>query len=823
MEDQLGALLRRLRKRSGLTQEQLAERSGVSVRTIRRLETGGSADHRTRTVLLLADALGVEGEERRELAAVLAKAPPEQAATPAPVPEPVPASVPEPAPLPVRPAALVEAAAELASEVGRRWRAEEEQRRVHDPFPLPVRWRVAPAELTDRRENVQRLPPGSAPGVLDLGGDLRGVAEVYRRIPSGRLVVLGRGGSGKSVLAARFLLDLLAQASPADRVPVIFSVGSWDPTRTGLRDWLAERLLRDHPHLVARAPGGTTLAAALVDAGLVLPVLDGFDEIAEGLRPDALDALNASSLPLVLTSRRQEYAEAVQAAGVPLVWAAAVELIDLTPGDLADYLPRTARPVAGGGDAGLWDGVLAALRTRDGAAERNLAAVLSTPLMVVLARTVYSETPGADPAELLDAARFPTRRALEEHLLAGFVPTLYRRHAPGSAAAARGRWAGGDVAQVRYWLGYLAHHLAALDDGSQRDLAWWRIGESVRRSTRLVVVALACGLAATAADWAVSLVLRPLLLGWTGAGVGAALLDGVLVGPVAALGFGLMYGVVARPGAAALAPTRVRLRLPWPRVRVRVGRRPVRVFASRFGAGLLGGLVVGAGYAAVLTLHAVLATGLSFGSAPVLQSAGINMLAFGLIFGLPAATVFTLVAVCEAPLDIACAATPSALLAANRSTAARQVVVFAPLLALATALGGVLVTSLLRRVFGPVNWSFADGLLSGAVVGLGGALAYALAFTAWGQWVLLSRIWLPLTGRLPRDTAAFLDDAYRRGVLRRSGAVHQFRHSRLQHHLGAEFRAQHTSWAPAVFDPLPSGETAVPGDAAAGRSGAAAS
>jgi hypothetical protein len=58
-----------------------------------------------------------------------------------------------------------------------------------------------------------------------------------------------------------------------------------------------------------------------------------------------------------------------------------------------------------------------------------------------------------------------------------------------------------------------------------------------------------------------------------------------------------------------------------------------------------------------------------------------------------------------------------------------------------------------------------------------------LSVTAWGQWVILSRIWLPLTGRLPWALLTFLDDAHKRGVLRQAGAVYQFRHARLQDHL----------------------------------------
>ncbi|MFC9751764.1 helix-turn-helix domain-containing protein [Streptomyces sp. NPDC056921] len=389
MADQLGTLLRRLRKRSGLTQEQLEARSGVSVRTIRRLENGRSSDHRLGTVNLLADALEAGPEDRRQLAATLANSKAEPDGEASPVPVPVPDSAPVPVPLPAqnfvqipgqipgqnpghnpvpkaRPAPtpspfhgeLVTPAAELAREIRRRWQREEEHRRVHDPFPLPVRWKDAPESLTDHSENIQRLPPGATPDRMDLSGDLGSVAEVYRRIGSGRLVVLGRAGSGKSVLTIRFVLDQLEAREPHDRVPVVFSIGSWDPTAVALRDWLIDRLVRDHPHLTRRAPDGSTLASALVDADLVLPVLDGFDEIAEGLRSTALEVLNATSLPLVLTSRRGEFAEAVQEAGAPLVWAAGLELTDLTLEDLSAYLPRTARPVlrSDGGTTPVWTG-----------------------------------------------------------------------------------------------------------------------------------------------------------------------------------------------------------------------------------------------------------------------------------------------------------------------------------------------------------------------------------------------------------------------------------------------------------------------------------
>ncbi|MEU6720171.1 NB-ARC domain-containing protein [Nonomuraea sp. NPDC046802] len=65
----LGTLLRGWRERALLTQEQLAQRADLNVRTVRRLENRGLQQPRTTSILLLAEALGLDGEERAVLAA----------------------------------------------------------------------------------------------------------------------------------------------------------------------------------------------------------------------------------------------------------------------------------------------------------------------------------------------------------------------------------------------------------------------------------------------------------------------------------------------------------------------------------------------------------------------------------------------------------------------------------------------------------------------------------------------------------------------------------------------------------------------------------
>lgn len=692
MASQFGLLLRQWRQRAGLSQEALAQRAAVGIRTVRGLETGERTDPRMGTVRSLADALELTGAERAELFSAAGRD------------EPVVIE-------PVRFDPLAEAVETLKVAVEARWRREEEQGQIHDPVPLPVRWDAAPETLRDSWLNIG--------GEAALDGRLDQVVEVYRKVASRRLVVLGRAGSGKTVLTTRFVLDLLGARDVRDPVPVIFSLGSWHPERVGLRDWMAEQLTRDHPFLGAPGPSGGTLAAALVDAQRVLPVLDGFDEIAAGLHRPALNALNTTTLPLLLTSRVDEYRDAVEGTDV-LTSAAAVVLADLTCDDLADYLPRTTRK-------DVWTLVLDEVRNGG-----VLAKVLTTPLMVALARRIYSDTPDHDPAELL---RFHDADEIERHLLGSFVPAVY----------------GAEAERVQPWLGYLADHLTRL---GTHDLAWWRFGTSSK------VTGLSVGIAVGMAD----LVLEAAVLG---ALTGRGLVFAVMIGLVTGVSFGVAHWYVVR--AAPLEPVRTRLRL-----RGRLGKR----VWSRALLGLAFCGAVGGAYGLV--------QGISFWLAwPGWQmNTGVlaDVVVFALVFGFGGALVFGLVAAMEAPLDLRSAGSPGDLIDANRRHVFGLVAVVVPAFALfvvaATEVGVVVLVALRFEVV----WTPVTALALGLVGGAGGGLAYVLSLTAWGQWVVFARVWLPLTGRLPWRLPAFLDDAYRRGVLRRAGAVYQFRHARLQDH-----------------------------------------
>jgi transcriptional regulator with XRE-family HTH domain len=65
------SFMRDHRRAAGLTQEQLAERAGLSPRTISELERGGEHVPRRDTVALLVQALGLAGSDREAFEALV--------------------------------------------------------------------------------------------------------------------------------------------------------------------------------------------------------------------------------------------------------------------------------------------------------------------------------------------------------------------------------------------------------------------------------------------------------------------------------------------------------------------------------------------------------------------------------------------------------------------------------------------------------------------------------------------------------------------------------------------------------------------------------
>ena len=279
------------------------------------------------------------------------------------------------------------------------------------------------------------------------------------------------------MLMIRLVLDLIGHRSGGNPVPILASIASWNPVDQDLREWLAAQLLIDHPGLTGPPPVGgieRTQAAALFADHLILPVLDGLDEIPEQIRGTAIDKINNALRPgerLVVTCRSEQYRDAIRPKGGselrPVEAAAAIELCPLDLAAAREYLWHGA---PGPETRARWDRLFNRLGKKAPVRE-----AFTTPLMVSLAHAVYNSSPAGssrarpDPCELRNRA-LTDRKAVESLLFDAFIPAAYR-HDPG------GRWKAQDAEK---WLVFLACHLERKVAGP--DLAWWQFRRSMPRT-----------------------------------------------------------------------------------------------------------------------------------------------------------------------------------------------------------------------------------------------------------------------------------------------------------------------------------------------------
>ncbi|MFE2155811.1 NACHT domain-containing protein [Streptomyces lavendulae] len=735
---------------------------------------------------------------------------------------------------------------ELAVAVRRQWEAEARVRRLNDPYPLPVSWEPAPGELVEEWRHITSAAaawpsglhsdPGAwASGPSALAGTDGAIDNVLESVPTGRLVVLGAPGSGKTVLLVRLVLSLLEQRSSGGAVPVLFSLSTWNPSEQDLESWMCEQLLQDYTALRAPVHGSLermNWAQALITHRLLLPVLDGLDEIPAAVRPAALSQINVALSPggkIVLSSREQEFREALApTTSVPskLSGAAGVALQPVRHEAVAEYLLRDSGG-AGTAAATRWAPVTSHLSCGDTA----LAQALSTPLMLFLARTFYNPRPGEqtgslpNPAELCDVTRFPTVSCIQQYLFDAFVPAVYRPHAD---PRKRPRW---QAADAQRWLAFLGAHLESRLQGTT-DFAWWHLRHSAPRPLVGLLIGVTSGLvgglvAGFGADIGIGFgagLGSGILLGFvvalpvrriSGSGQGAlsglagglaggliggllsglaSLLDiGFAVGPAGGIAAGLGVGLAVGPGSGPRGGL----------VGGAVGGATAGLM-SGIGSGLPSGIVngVGIGLAAGLTawlagrnepaqrLHwspVGAAGGLAVGCALALAAGLVAGLAAGVMVGLVTGAVGTLIAgLTGVPTDLTAAGGPKAVLRRDVRTFALIFLVMA--LAIGTVVDlvtGLAVTTELQLATDPTVLLTA-GLAPGAAMGVISGLAIAFTQAAGGTF-RLAHCWLALRGRLPWRLMHFLADAHEhRGVLRQVGAVYQFRHAELQRRVAGE-------------------------------------
>ncbi|WP_062649114.1 hypothetical protein [Streptomyces maremycinicus] len=395
---------------------------------------------------------------------------------------------------------------ELARVVGAQWQEEAGLRRLLEPAPLPVRWRVSERQVAGRvvaatAEGAGRARFGPLPGIapatrarLRDGGGAAELHGVYGGLASGRLLLVGPPAAGKTAAAVLLLLDALAhraaRATPADRarvpVPVLLSLDGWEPAEDTAVDWAADRLTREYTLFHGRE--GRVRARQLLEQGRVSLFLDGLDEVTGKLRGAMVGALETAPFRLVLVSRSRE--AVLTAKKARLGGALAVEIQPVRPADAAGYLLNRlpATPSAA------WRELTGRLLTETGPlAAGPLAAALAGPLAIALLRDVYGDDGPVD--ELLDTARFPTRAAVENHLLDHAVVAAYTRRPghPRPRCSAR---------TAERTLRYLATRLT--QEGGH-DLRWWHLPGWTGHRPRLIAVwivsTLVCGPPGTVMAW----------------------------------------------------------------------------------------------------------------------------------------------------------------------------------------------------------------------------------------------------------------------------------------------------------------------------------
>jgi len=595
------------------------------------------------------------------------------------------------------------------------------------------------------REMVRYRPAGGgAHGQLDT------VLDYYESLDPGRFVILGKPGSGKTVLAVHLLVRILERRQAGHprpdgqpwAVPVRFSLAAYDTTLT-LDQWITgqlEQRFTDLPEAVARE---------LVDRRRILPVLDGLDE----MDPDqgtpqraiaAVDRINTyvrgtGPSPVVVTCRLDRYKQLIGIGTTPAP-ATDVYIEELDVAQVSAYLHAQLR---GPTDEAAWGPILTYLDDDpDSAITRAFIRAVSSPWRLTLAVTVCRS--GTNPADLLTAATVAPSTAdarqadpVLSMLLDRFIPAATRLH-PDSRYT--------DPAKVTRWLTTLADHLRwqAAHGRSGTDLLLvdlWQVTHDNRARAWHTTFAFTAYLTAV------------IVVGWTQVGSRNAWITNVryfldnfphlsparlVVGLAVVFAFTVMpWWCLFEARSESPAPSELnlgRLRTPHGRGQLAgwlaIGLADGLAGWLRFGLGLALGLAAGLAFGLAAGLEAGLNTGLSTAVRPVDPLR--NSIAAGLADGLP----------------------------------------------VGLAVG--LASGLAFRLTVGLASGLASGLAFGLLLARGGPLA-----VRYGIGVALASF----RRDLPRRPSMFLAWACDAGLMRVSGIAYQFRHQQLRDWLAPDEHA----------------------------------
>jgi hypothetical protein len=574
--------------------------------------------------------------------------------------------------------------------------------------------------------------------------ELLGQPGPYRR----RLVVLGAPGSGKTVAATYLVLGLLEARqdrddAPRANVPVAVRVNAagWDGRRDFTR-WLIVRLGYDY----RLRPN---VAREMVERGLILPVIDGLDEMdtddSAGTRARSLlDRLNRApwrDRPVIVMCRTAEFTELTRQRGDNgLHGGTTLTLQPLNTDTVSEYLTSHQNETETGHPG--WTQVTTHIANHpDGA----LAACVRNPWMLGLTATTLHHTPHI--ASQLIACT--TESAVRDLLFTAQIPAAVAATATDEGKPYR------DYTEdnVEEWVRSLARCLQRRRDAGRNGAAirldeLWEIAGSHRiRILHGFALALTfgppVGLTVGSVVW---LELEGMF------GVVAGLVTGLVAGAV----FGIVFGI----------------RFPRPRRMVWNAPGP-----SRWRRGLKAGVMTGVMFGVAVGVASGVAIGVASGVA-----SGVTIgIGIGIKYGPVAGILYGVVTglQVDASQELALVVDERRIIHDNIQAAAVATIAGWPVFAMA---GGLLI-GLLRfpeddmSEF-PLTVAQVTGILlvPGAALGLG---LGAVAGLAAGRFYLAALVFR-FTKAMSSHPAVFLDWARRSGLLRVNGAAYQFRHETYQ-------------------------------------------
>ncbi|WP_369360201.1 NACHT domain-containing NTPase [Streptomyces sp. cg2] len=652
---------------------------------------------------------------------------------------------------------LNDAADKLAESLKKERKAVEHRFRIGDPYALPVPWTAAPSDLVDdlqmQREVAEGFPGftgGEATQWLSTHAELDGrgndLTNLLSRCPAKRLLVLGEAGAGKTILLSRLQWDLLEKRKEGEPVPVIFPLGDWSPGIQSIESWMAGRLMRDYR--VTRYPhdepeGRSTKAMALLNAGLVMPILDGFDEIPSEHRYGALETINRSfsmGEPLVMSSQTEGFRGALSAgsgAEVRLNGAAGIEMRPIPADDARSYLLRDA----GGAttkSAERWKTVVDLLGTSTPVGE-----ALRTSLYLFLCRTIYNARPVGNldivpaPNELCDPVRFPSAETVKEHLSHAYIPAVYQAEVSSSVNTKKKMIPPEKALRAHR---AIAQHVSKTTGGS-REFRWWNFHRVSSRTANAISLALG-GLSFL-------LLFLPARNVETGSTVAISAF------------FGLMtYASVRGALKSSRRDLTSGLRWKW------------RVYPTIFGAG--------SGYG-ILAMRYAAAEG--YPPDGIFETHVHPTLTMSIAWALCGAAIS--VSTCgwvPRIIEESQPIGPLESLRVDRKTFVKVFIAwFGSSTVLITLVLGILMYNPPVPNIDTTTWIMAGtaiSAISGSFIGIWVGLFMAFKDTAWGLF-LITRLARALLTGTPLRLMSFLEDAHRLGVLRKVGPAYRFRHAEI--------------------------------------------